>query len=67
MLARLHERDVHVCVWINPYIGQRSPLFAEAKAAGYLVKKPNGDVWQWDLWQAGMGLVDFTNPDATKW
>jgi alpha-D-xyloside xylohydrolase len=67
MLARLHEKDVHVCVWINPYIGQRSPLFAEAKAAGFLVKKPNGDVWQSDLWQAGMGLVDFTHPDATKW
>ncbi len=67
MLARLHDKDLRVCVWINPYIGQRSPLFAEAAAAGYLVKLPNGDVWQWDLWQAGMGLVDFTNPDATRW
>jgi alpha-D-xyloside xylohydrolase len=67
MLARLHEKDVHVCVWINPYIGQRSPLFATAKAAGYLLKRPNGDIWQSDLWQAGMGLVDFTNPEATRW
>ena len=67
MLRRLHEKDLRVCVWINPYIGQRSPLFAEAAAAGYLVRRPNGDVWQWDLWQAGMGLVDFTNPDATRW
>lgn len=31
------------------------------------MKKPNGDVWQWDLWQAGMGIVDFTNPEASKW
>jgi alpha-D-xyloside xylohydrolase len=67
MLARLHAKDLHVCVWINPYIAQASPLFAEAKQAGYLIKRPNGDVWQWDLWQAGMGLVDFTNPDATRW
>jgi alpha-D-xyloside xylohydrolase len=67
MLKRLHERDLHVCVWINPYIGQRSPLFVEAASAGYLVRKPDGDVWQWDLWQAGMGLVDFTNPAATAW
>ncbi|MET0886273.1 MAG: alpha-xylosidase, partial [Mycetocola sp.] len=67
MLARLHERDLRVCVWINPYIAQRSPLFAEAAASGYLVKRPDGSVWQWDLWQAGMGLVDFTNPDATAW
>ncbi len=67
MLARLHEKDLRVCVWINPYIAQRSPLFAEGAAAGYLVKRPDGSVWQWDLWQAGMGLVDFTNPDATAW
>ncbi len=31
------------------------------------MKKPNGDIWQWDLWQAGMGVVDFTNPEACKW
>ncbi len=67
MLARLHDRDLRVCVWINPYIAQRSPLFAEAKEHGYLVKRPSGDVWQWDLWQAGMGYVDFTNPDAKRW
>jgi alpha-D-xyloside xylohydrolase len=67
MLQRLHEKNLHVCVWINPYIAQRSPLFAEAKALGFLVKRTNGDVWQWDLWQAGMALVDFTNPDATRW
>jgi len=67
MLERLHAKDLHVCVWINPYIAQRSPLFAEAKEAGYLVRRPDGTVWQWDLWQAGMALVDFTNPDATAW
>ncbi|MFG6490935.1 alpha-xylosidase [Microbacterium sp. P03] len=67
MLARLHDKDLRVCVWINPYIGQRSPLFAEAAARGFLLKRPDGSVWQWDLWQAGMGLVDFTNPDATAW
>ncbi|MDE7258275.1 MAG: alpha-xylosidase, partial [Lachnospiraceae bacterium] len=24
-------------------------------------------VWQWDMWQPGMALVDFTNPEACKW
>ncbi|GAA1190995.1 alpha-xylosidase [Streptomyces hebeiensis] len=67
MLARLKERGLRVCVWINPYIAQKSPLFAEGMAHGYLLKKPDGDVWQWDRWQAGMGLVDFTNPDARAW
>jgi alpha-D-xyloside xylohydrolase len=67
MLARLHEKNLHVSAWINPYIAQRAGIFAEAAEAGYLVKKANGDVWQWDMWQAGMGLVDFTNPGAVTW
>lgn len=67
MLKRYHDRGLKICVWINPYIGQKSPLFREGMANGYLLKKSNGDVWQTDLWQAGMGLVDFTNPDAVDW
>ncbi|WP_425954463.1 alpha-xylosidase [Xylanimonas sp. McL0601] len=67
MIARLHERGLKVCVWINPYIGQRSPLFAEAAERGYLLRTTDGGVWQWDQWQAGMGLVDFTNPEASAW
>jgi len=67
MLARLHARGLKVCVWINSYIAQRSPLFAEAKAKGFLLKRTDGSVWQWDLWQPGMGIVDFTNPDACAW
>jgi len=67
MLTRLKERGLHVYLWINPYIAQLSKLFDEAVAAGYLPKKGNGDVWQWDNWQAGMGIVDFTTPGAREW
>jgi alpha-D-xyloside xylohydrolase len=67
MLKRLKARGLHICVWINPYIAQQSVLFDEAVKQGYLLKRPGGDVWQWDRWQAGMGLVDFTNPDARRW
>ena len=67
MLARLKADGLRVCLWINPYIAQRSPLFAEGRDRGYLLKRPNGDVWQGDHWQPGMGLVDFTNPDACRW
>jgi alpha-D-xyloside xylohydrolase len=67
MLARLKADGLRVSLWINPYIAQRSPLFAEGSAGGYLLKRPNGDVWQWDRWQPGMGLVDFTNPEARRW
>ncbi|MBC9713507.1 alpha-xylosidase [Streptomyces sp. TRM66268-LWL] len=67
MLTRLKEKGLRICVWINPYIAQRSPLFAEGREGGYLLKKPDGGVWQWDLWQPGMALVDFTNPQARAW
>src|SRR5699024_7093227 len=67
MLKRLKEKGLKISVWINPYIGQKSTLFDEAMENGYFIKRPNGDVWQWDKWQAGMGIVDFTNPKAVEW
>ena len=67
MLGRLKRRGLHICVWTNPYIAQRSILFDEAAQKGYLLRKANGDIWQTDMWQAGMGIVDFTNPEACQW
>jgi alpha-D-xyloside xylohydrolase len=67
MLRRLKARGLRISMWINPYIAQKSALFDEAAARGYLVRRPNGDVWQWDLWQPGMALVDFTDPAARDW
>jgi len=67
MLKRFHERGLKVCVWINSYIGQRSKLFEEGKKGGYFIKKTDGSVWQTDLWQPGMAIVDFTNPAASAW
>ena len=67
LLSRIKAKGLNICVWINPYIGQESILFAEGMEKGYFIKRPNGDVWQWDMWQPGMALVDFTNPEACKW
>lgn len=67
MLARLKEKGLKICVWINPYVGQKSPMFDEGMENGYFIKRANGDVWQWDKWQAGLAVVDFTNPAAAKW
>jgi alpha-D-xyloside xylohydrolase len=66
-LEKLHQRGLRVCVWINSYIAQDSDAFEEAASKGYLLKRKDGSVWQTDNWQAGMGIVDFTNPDATNW
>ncbi|KAK7461359.1 hypothetical protein VKT23_008537 [Stygiomarasmius scandens] len=58
---------VKICVWINPYISQLSPIFFEGAKNGYFIKRPDGTPWQWDLWQPGLAIVDFTNPGACKW
>lgn len=67
MLKRLKSKGVKICCWINSYIGQESVLFDEGVEKGYFIKRPNGDVWQWDMWQPGMAIVDFTNPAACEW
>ena len=67
MLRRIREKGVRVCVWINSYIGQESALFDEGMEKGYFLKRENGDVWQWDMWQPGLAIVDFTNPEACLW
>ncbi|KAF8514046.1 alpha-glucosidase [Gautieria morchelliformis] len=51
----------------NPYISQHSPVFEEALQSNYLIKRTNGQVWQWDLWQPGLAIFDVTNPSAREW
>lgn len=67
MLKRLKAKGLKICVWINSYVGQESSMFQEGMENGYFLKRPNGDVWQWDMWQPGLAIVDFTNPAACEW
>ncbi|WLI78169.1 alpha-xylosidase [Kosakonia sp. H02] len=67
MIKRLKARGLKICVWINPYIGQKSPVFRELKEKGYLLKRADGSLWQWDKWQPGLAIYDFTNPEACQW
>jgi len=67
MLARLRARGLKISLWINPYVAQKSPLFAEGAREGYFIKRTNGRVFQTDQWQPGMAIVDFTNPKAVAW
>lgn len=63
-------REFHWCdfEWDKRFFGDiESTLKRLHEDKGYLVRKLNGEVWQTDFWQAGMGLVDFTNPAAREW
>ncbi|NMM94900.1 alpha-xylosidase [Bifidobacterium oedipodis] len=66
-IAEHHRKGLKVCVWINPYLSSVSPLYDEAVAGGYLLKLADGSAFATDFWQPGMGLIDFTNPDAREW
>lgn len=53
--------NVEICVWINPYISQISPIFQEGVKGGYFIKRTDGSVWvsssssppQWNLTNFG--------------
>lgn len=67
LIRKIHERGIKVCVWINSYVGQKSKLFQEGYDYNYFINTGDGDVWQWDLWQPGLAVIDFTNPAACEW
>lgn len=67
MLCRIKKKGLKICVWINPYISQRSSLFEEGVEHGFFLHRTDGSVWQTDEWQPGMAIVDFTNPEAVCW
>lgn len=67
LLNKIKERNISISVWINPYIAQRSSLFDVGVKNGYFIKNKDESVFQCDMWQPGMAIVDFTNPDACNW
>ena len=40
LIARMKQKGLKTCVWINPYIGQKSPLFQEGRDKGYIPQTP---------------------------
>lgn len=67
LIARLKERGLKICIWINSYVSQRTPIFKDCAEKGYFIKKKDGSIFQCDLWQPGLAIIDFTNPEARKW
>ncbi|WP_326552928.1 TIM-barrel domain-containing protein [Micromonospora sp. NBC_01813] len=70
MLATLTEQGFKVSLWMNPYIMTGSPVFAQADAAGYFLRRADGSTYIADVWHGSYpvcGIVDFTNPAATQW
>ena len=68
MLKRYKEKGLKIDLWINPYIAQGTEFFREGVKNGYFLQRQDGrGPKQVDMWQTGMALVDFTNPEASQW
>lgn len=67
MIARLKQKGLRICVWVNPYVGQRASCFRDLMEKGFLLKNRDGSVFQTDMWQPGLAMIDFTDPGARKW
>ncbi len=74
-----HDRDlaaddVRMMTYTNPFLVDvsnrpdiRRNLFAEAKEAGYLVKRKNGEPYLVVNTDFSAGLLDLSNPNAAAW
>ncbi len=73
LVKEIHARGVRVMIYFNPFLadpagwpGQRTNLYARAKAAGLLVTKVDGSIYPVGNGGFEAGLVDLSNPAAHK-
>lgn len=70
MIEQLHERDIQLSLWENPYVAVGTEAFETARDKGYLVRDHTGEPYILDRLSISSyraGIVDFTNPSATEW
>ncbi len=54
------------CLWVNPYLPEGSPIYEEARKAGYILRTDAGKLARLEHGEP-VGIVDFTNPLAKTW
>jgi alpha-glucosidase (family GH31 glycosyl hydrolase) len=68
LTADLHKRGFKAIAYFCPFVADSfHPVFDEAVAKGFLVKKPDGAPYLVLDTPYNAGMVDFTNPDAVAW
>ncbi len=69
MMAELKKKGFKICLWENPYVPTTTQMFKEGKERGYFVKDSDGSPFLIKGWAGDnrLAVVDFTNPEATKW
>lgn len=67
LIRELSSRNIRTMAYINPHLSIEGRLYAEASAAGYLLKKPQGGAYISDMGGFMAGHLDLTNPAACFW
>jgi alpha-glucosidase len=67
LIRELSSRNIRTMAYINPHLSIEGRLYAEASAAGYMLKKPEGGVYISDMGGFMAGHLDLTNPAACSW
>ncbi|MFZ5627608.1 MAG: alpha-glucosidase [Spirochaetota bacterium] len=63
-VQKLRARGVRVMGYINPFLADEGPIFAEAKTKGYLVRKRDGEPYKIQTAGFPAYLVDLSNAEA---
>ena len=75
LTADLRREGIRVMSYINPFlvdVAERAQacernLYREAEAQGFLVRRPDGSVYEVQNTSFSAAMVDLSNPDACAW
>ncbi|MGD0588457.1 MAG: TIM-barrel domain-containing protein [Thermoplasmata archaeon] len=68
MIRELHQSQLRLSLWINPYIPAHTPEYRYLRAHDLLVRRGDGKIGlQFDHPSVDLGGVDFSHPDGRKW
>ncbi len=67
MCKTLKKLGFKVVLWIVPYVSPDSDVYRELLSKGLLVKNADGTPYLASWWDGYSAMLDFTNPETTKW
>lgn len=72
MIARVKALGFRIVLWIQPWIPQRSQVFADGARRGVFVRRRDGSIYLYNPTipheeASPSGIVDFTDPVAVEW
>uniref|UniRef100_A0A915CK76 Glycoside hydrolase family 31 TIM barrel domain-containing protein n=3 Tax=Parascaris univalens TaxID=6257 RepID=A0A915CK76_PARUN len=67
MCTKLNEQGIRLTLWIHPYINLDSGNAKNPRIRRLIVRKLSGEPVIVNWWNGYGYVIDFTNPEATKW